>query len=285
MRVWVNGRVLDDAASPSIRVDDHGFIVGDGVFEALKVIGGQPFAMTLHLDRLTRSAQGLGIPDPDHGQIRDAVAQVLAGPTAALAKLRITWTAGPSPVGSGRGPSTPTLVVIASALDPAPPTTKVITVPWPRNERGVLAGVKTTSYAENVIALARAHQAGASEAIFANTAGNLCEGTGTNVFYVLDGELRTPSLASGCLAGVTRGLILKWYGAREVDEPISVIEGASEVFVASTTRDVQAVEQWNETTFPAPGVMTQQVVQRWRERHAELLGDEALDEAVEVEVD
>ena len=65
-------------------------------------------------------------------------------------------------------------------------------MPWPRNERGALAGLKTTSYAENVVALAEAKRRGASEAIFANLAGHLCEGTGSNVFYVVDGELRDP---------------------------------------------------------------------------------------------
>ena len=79
--------------------------------------------------------------------------------------------------------------------------------------------------------------------MFANLAGHLCEGTGTNVFYVVDGELRTPTLASGCLAGVTRALVLEWFGGREVDEPIEVLAEASEIFLASTTRDVQGVER------------------------------------------
>ena len=83
--------------------------------------------------------------------------------------------------------------------------------------------------------------------------GHLCEGTGSNVFYVVDGELRTPTLASGCLAGVTRALVLEWYGGREVDEPIEVVERASEIFLASTTRDVQAVARWDDRELAAPG--------------------------------
>ncbi len=116
-------------------------------------------------------------------------------------------------------------------MAPAAPTTKVVTVPWPRNERGALAGLKTTSYAENVVALAYAQERGASEAIFANLAGHLCEGTGSNVFYVVDGELRTPTLAAGCLAGISRALLLEWYGGREVDEPVEVLAEAEEVFL------------------------------------------------------
>ncbi len=137
-------------------------------------------------------------------------------------------------------------------MAPMPPTTAIVTAPWPRNERGALAGLKTTSYAENVMALARAAERGASESVFANLAGHLCEGTGTNVFYVVDGELRTPTLASGCLAGVTRALVLEWYGGREVDEPIEVARGADEVFLVSTTRDVQAVATWDDRELPAP---------------------------------
>ena len=154
-------------------------------------------------------------------------------------------------------------------MDPAPETTTVVTVPWPRNERGALAGLKTTSYAENVRALAYAEERGATEAVFANLAGNLCEGTGTNVFYVVDGELRTPTLGSGCLAGVTRALVLDWCGAVEVDEPIEVVERASEVFLASTTRDVQGVSRWDDLELPAPGPVTARVRTTWAEREAE----------------
>ena len=83
-------------------------------------------------------------------------------------------------------------------------------MPWVRNERSATAGLKTTSYAENVVALDRAHAEGGSEALFANTRGELCEGTGSNVVVVVDDELVTPPLSSGCLAGITRELLLEW---------------------------------------------------------------------------
>ncbi len=157
----------------------------------------------------------------------------------------------------------PSLVVVAAPMGSWPETTAVVTVRWPRNERSAVAGLKTTSYAENVVALAEAAKHGATEAIFANTVGALCEGTGSNVFYVVNGELRTPTLASGCLAGVTRALVIEWFGAREVDEPIEVAQHADEVFLASTTRDVQAVHRWNERELPAPGPVTRGVVSGW----------------------
>jgi branched-chain amino acid aminotransferase len=272
MRAWINGDLLPDATAPAVSVTDHGLTVGDGIFEAIKVVGGLPFALDLHLARLQRSAAGLGLEGVDDDAVRRGIAAVLDGTDLPLVRIRITVTGGPAPMGSGRGDAAPTLVVVADAMRPWPETTAVATVPWPRNERGALAGLKTTSYAENVVALAEAQRKGASEAIFANLAGHLCEGTGSNVFYVVDGELRTPTLSSGCLAGVTRALILEWYGGREIDEPIGVVERASEVFLASTTRDVQAVASWDGRGLAAPGPVTTAVAALWREREPELLG-------------
>ncbi len=272
MRAWIDGHLLADPTAAAVPVTDHGLTVGDGVFEAVKVVDGRPFALGRHLERLRRSVAGLGLPEVDEAVVRRGVAAVLDGHELPLGRLRITVTGGPAPMGSGRGDAGPTVIVVADQMTAWPETTRVVTVPWPRNERGALAGLKTTSYAENVVALARAREAGASEAVFANLAGHLCEGTGSNVFYVVEGELRTPTLASGCLAGVTRALILEWYGGREVDEPIEVVEQASEVFLASTTRDVQGVAAWDDRELPAPGPVTREVAALWREREPDLLG-------------
>jgi branched-chain amino acid aminotransferase len=272
MRTWVNGRLLGDPEAPVVGVRDHGLTVGDGVFEVLKVVDGRIFALDLHLARLARSARGLGLPDPDQEEVRRGVAAVLDGEDLRLGRVRITWTGGPSPLGSDRGEGPPSLLIVAAPMDPWPETAAVATVPWPRNERGALAGLKTTSYGENVRALAYARARGATEAAFANLKGHLCEGTGTNVFYVVDGELRTPTLAAGCLAGITRHLVLEWYGAREVDEPVEVLAEASEAFLASTTRDVQAIGRWDERELDAPGPVTSEVRKVWQEREVDLLG-------------
>jgi len=269
MRAWVNGRLLDGLGQAALGVDDHGFTVGDGVFEALKVVHGTPFALRRHLERLERSAAGLGLPAPERGTIHEALRAVLEGQDLPLGRVRITWTAGPAPLGSGRGEGPATLAVVAGPATPWEATTAVITVPWPRNERSAVVGLKTTSYAENVVALAAAHRAAASEALMPNTAGALCEGTGSNVFYVVDGELRTPTLASGCLAGVTRDLVLAWYGGTEVDEPISVLADAEEVFLTSSTRDIHPVHRVDERDLVAPGPVTRAVMAVWEARSAE----------------
>ncbi|MCU1354408.1 MAG: class aminotransferase, partial [Acidimicrobiales bacterium] len=150
-----------------------------------------------------------------------------------------------------------TVVAAVAPLDPVAPTTDVVTVPWVRNERSPLVGLKTTSYAENVVALARAKDAGASEALFANTRDELCEGAGTNVFVVLGGVLVTPPLSSGCLAGITRKLVLECTGAVERALPFTVLTEAEEVFLTSSTREVQAVAHVDGRAVPAaPGPVT-----------------------------
>ncbi|AGS68416.1 aminotransferase class IV [Streptomyces collinus] len=266
MMIWLDGG-LQDVESARVSVFDHGLTVGDGIFETVKATHGQPFALTRHLERLTRSAHGLGLPDPDHDEIRRACAAVLDANPMPLGRLRITYTGGHGPLGSDRGEHGPTLVVALGETARRPDTTAVITVPWTRNERGALTGLKTTSYAENVVALARAHQHGASEALFGNTVGQLCEGTGSNVFVVLDGEIHTPPVSSGCLPGITRALTVEWTGARETDLPLDVLERAEEVFLTSTLRDVQAVHRIDSAELPAvPGPVTAKVMRIFAER-------------------
>ncbi|NUK06104.1 aminodeoxychorismate lyase [Streptomyces lunaelactis] len=268
MKLWVNGG-LRDADDARVSVLDHGLTVGDGIFETVKAVHGQPFALTLHLERLTRSARGLGLPEPDHDEVRRACAAVLDANPMELGRLRITYTGGLSPLGSDRGTAGPTLFVALGESKRRPDTTAVITVPWTRNERGALTGLKTTSYAENVVALARASEQGASEALFANTVGRLCEGTGSNVFVVLDGELHTPPVASGCLAGITRALTVEWTGAKETDLPFDVLDRAEEIFLTSTLRDVQAVGRIDGRDIAdAPGPVTAKAMQIFEERAA-----------------
>ncbi|MFJ8363231.1 aminotransferase class IV [Streptomyces sp. NPDC093984] len=266
MKLWLDGG-LQDIESARVSVFDHGLTVGDGVFETVKAVEGRAFALTRHLDRLTRSARGLGLPDPDLDEVRRACAAVLQANPMPLGRLRITYTGGHGPLGSDRGDQGPTLVVALGATTRRPDSTAVITVPWTRNEHGALTGLKTTSYAENVVALARATGQGATEALFGNTAGRLCEGTGSNVFVVLDGEIHTPPLSSGCLAGITRALTVEWTGAKETDLPLDVLERADEIFLTSTLRDVQAVHRVDGRELAgAPGPVTAKAMRIFDER-------------------
>jgi branched-chain amino acid aminotransferase len=235
---WV-GDALVPPSDARVSVLDHGVTVGDGVFETILVRDGVPFALTRHLARLERSTSGLGIRPVDPVRVREAVAAVVAsaGDDAVRARLRITVTSGVGPFGSERGDADPTLVVTLTPASEWPPTTTLATVPWVRNERSAIAGLKTTSYAENAVALAAAHRAGASEAVLADTTGRLSECTGSNVFVVVDDEVLTPSLRSGCL------------------------------FITSSTRDVHPVVRIDDRGMPA-GPITRDVAAEFARRAA-----------------
>jgi branched-chain amino acid aminotransferase len=255
--VWLDGSLVP-AGGATVSIFDHGLTVGDGVFETLKAIEGVPFAVRRHIDRLRRSAFGLGLRVPyDDDELRVAIERVLAShPDLPLARVRVTVTGGASPLGSERGELGPSVIVAVGPLAEPSESTAVCTVPWPRNERGAMAGIKTTSYAENVVALAYARDRGCTESIFATTTGLLCEGTGSNVFVVLDGRLVTPPLSSGCLAGVTRDLVLEHTDAVEEDVTMDAFHEADEVFLTSTGRDVQPVHRVDDRNLYAPGDLT-----------------------------
>jgi branched-chain amino acid aminotransferase len=178
---------------------------------------------------------------------------------------------GAGPLGSDRGGAEPTLLVLASAVPRPEASTAVHVVPWVRNERSAVAGLKTTSYADNVVALARAHEHGASEALLANTRNELCEGTGSNVLVVVDGVAVTPPLSSGCLAGITRELLLEWAAADGVlvqERPVAMAElrHADEVLLTSSTRDVQLVHRVDDRQL-VPGPVGRRLGELFR-RHA-----------------
>lgn len=244
IRVWVDGQRVDEG--PAIAALDHGVTVGDGVFETAKIADGQVFARTRHHDRMDRSLAGLGLPPLDRDRVDEGIAAVLADGPIAFGRLRYTLTGGRGPLGSDRLDGPMTYIVTAGEQPRPEPVTSVAVVPWIRNERAATVGLKTTSYAENVVALAAAKSLGGSEAIFANGAGELCEGTGSNIFVVRDGVIYTPPLQAGPLAGITRALTIEWcreegLDVREERMPISALAEIDEAFLTSSTRDVQAI--------------------------------------------
>lgn len=275
MQVWVDGRLVDPEV-PSVRALDHGMTVGDGAFETCKIVRGEAFALTRHLRRLGRTLAGLGLPAVDEGLVRDGVATVLgAGEPIEFGRVRITVTGGAGPLSSDRSDSPATIIIASTPSTAHAPSAPVVTVPWVRNERAATAGLKTTSYAENVIAITHARSLGAEEALLANTRGELCEGTASNVFVVTDGVLRTPPLDSGCLAGITRELAIEWCraaGMEVVEEtlPFDVLRTADEVIITNSSRDVQGVHLVDDRTLVAPGPVTTRAVDVWRTAEADL---------------
>lgn len=268
--IWINGRIVSTAAA-RISPFDHGFLVGDGVFETLVARNGKPFTPTRHWKRLVASCESMGITPPAFEVYLKAIMEVMHANGQPDARVRVTLTSGDGPLGSDRGESPATMTAAATPLKPWPPTETALIVPWTRNERGALAGIKSTSYADNVRALALAHAQGAGEALFANTRDELCEGTGTNIFVIVNGRVQTPPLNSGCLAGVTRGLVIEACQAvgipvEETALPITVLQTCDEAFLSSSTRDVHPLARINEREMPGvSGTVTQRVAQAFRD--------------------
>jgi branched-chain amino acid aminotransferase len=243
--IWLDGAIVP-LEQARISPLNHGLVVGDGVFETLRVYGGVPFAWRRHYERLTISAGGLGLTIPSSTDLRAAADAVLDANALLEARLRITVTGGPAPPGSSRGDAPPTTFVIATEVARPPAVAEVVIVPWSRNEHGACAGLKTISYAENVRALAYAEDRGAHEALFLNTRGAVCEATGSNVFAVRDGVAYTPPATDGCLLGVTRALLLEIgdaHGVRVEESSLTVddVITADEAFLSSTVREVQPI--------------------------------------------
>ena len=271
LTVWVNGVRYASQSAATVPATDHGLVVGDGVFEALKVTHAGPFAVQRHLNRLSRSAAAMGLPAPDHARIRRAIEEVLDGREFDHGRLRITYTGGLGPLSSSAPYGPPTLVVAAGPAELPAAFTSIVTAPWTRNEHGALTGVKSTSYAENVRTLAYATKRRATEAIFLNTEGNVCEGTGTNIFVVIDGTIVTPPLSSGPLAGITREVILELCDVEERDFTLAEAMAAEEVFITSSLRDVQAVHRWDQTDLGTSHPITDRIATTFAEQSSAVL--------------
>lgn len=267
--LWLNGQIV---AAESARVSplDHGLMVGDGVFETLVVRGGRAVAAHAHYLRLQRSCDAIGLGCISEEVYEAGIQAVLTANGLQEARVRVTLTSGDGPLGSDRGCGPGTVMVLATPLKPWPVTEKVHLVPWTRNTGGALAGVKSVSYGDNVRALAAARAQGCGEAVLANERGELCEGTGSNIFVVAGGRLQTPPLSSGCLAGITRERVLKACEAagivcEETDLPVAVLDTCEEAFLTSSTRDVHPIAVLNGRSLTAPGMVTAAVQKAYAE--------------------
>lgn len=259
--IWIDGHLVP-AAHAHVPLLSRGFLLGEGAFETLVAAGGLPRALTRHLARLRRSVDALGLALPHSDEdLRDAVAAVIA--PLEVARVRITVSGGPTPLGpTPPGPVAPIVSVVAADFRPSRAPERVCVAPWPVNEHSPLSGVKVTSRAELTLALRHAQGLECGEALLANTAGHLVEGTGSNVFVGIGGRLLTPSLRSGCLPGVTRALVMEAVPVEERELSIDVLATADEVFLTSATRAVQPVSHVDGRDLGRPGPLTAKAATR-----------------------
>ncbi len=231
---WVDGRIVD-ADEPIASSLDHGLLLGDGVFEVMVVRDGRPVHAHRHLARLRRGLERLDIDGtPDDTTLLGSIDALVAATGLDDARIRIAVSPGDGPSPRERGPRPRTFITIDRLAPPVTSTTLTV-VPWVRNERSPLAGIKAAAWSENAFALRHARAAGFGNALFLDTTGRLSECASSNIFLVIDDQILTPSLASGCLAGTAREVLLEAGVAHEADLWPSDLERAAAVFTTSAT--------------------------------------------------
>jgi len=247
---------LDGAIGPAeearIPVTDEGLTRGDGGFEVLRLYGGRPFALIEHLERLERTCAGLRLP-VDAGLVRSEIEALLeaAGPVDAL--LRVVLTRG------GRR------VLTVEPLPAQPPAARVATVTYSTTR--VLDGLKTLSYAANMLAGRLARERGFDEALFVTPHGRVLEGPTWTFFWVAGGRLCTPPLEDRILASITRGYLLEECEAEERPCTLDDVAAAEEAFIASTVREAMPIAVIDDVELPAaPGAVTLEARERLTRR-------------------
>jgi branched-chain amino acid aminotransferase len=242
MLASVNG-AIGPAEEARIPVTDEGLTRGDGGFEVARLYGGRPFAMEEHYARLDRTCRGLRL-EYDAAALRAEVDALLAeaGPVEAL--IRIVLTRGGH------------RVLTIEPLPHRPPVARVGTVTY--SPTRVLDGLKTLSYAANMLATRIAKEQGFDEALFVTPHGRVLEGPTWSFFWVAGGELLTPPQEDRILASITRDHIVEVCGAREAVCTMDDVRRADEAFIASTVREVTPIAAIDDIELPAaPGPVTE----------------------------
>jgi branched-chain amino acid aminotransferase len=280
IRVHVGGRVVPPERA-QVSVFDRGFLYGDSVYETIATVGGRPFALLEHLDRLARSGERIGLAVPPRSVLEAAIAVTLAEAGNAESRIRVMVTRGEG--GGDLDPAlggTPQLIVIVGPLhgpsaEMYEKGVAVEIVSIARNDaRAIDPAVKSGNYLNNVLALGEARRrSGAYEAILCAPNGSVAEGATSNLFAVCGGQVRTPALSVGILDGVTRGKVLalcRQHGLPwvEVDHLApDEVRSAQEVFITSSTRGVLPVTTVDRQPVGdgRPGPMTRRLLDLYRE--------------------
>ena len=244
--LWLNGALVEEEQA-RIAPTDRGLLLGDGLFETMRVEDGTPLRLDRHLARLRAGAAVLDLPVPlDDTALAAAITDLLAARGLDRASLRLTLTRGTGPRGllPPAEPSPTLLITVAPLPPPLPPARVVVARTTRRNEHSPLSRVKSLSYLDGVLARQEAARRGADDALLLNTAGRLAEASAANLFLVLDGALVTPPLAEGALPGVMRAAVIEALPVTERPVTLADLARAEELFLTSSlgVRPVLAVD-------------------------------------------
>lgn len=247
------GRVVEPADA-TVSVFDRGFLYGDSIYETMRTAGGNVVEIDRHLARLRGSAQGIAFEMPFSDQeVRDAVRATLDAAQNADSRIRVVITRGTGPIAlDTRTSESPLMVVFVQPLEfpPREAYEKGIAaaiVDVQKNVREAIdPGLKTGNYLPSILALRKAIEAKGEDAIMCNRDGDVAEGATSNVFMVSGGEVSTPSLATGVLAGITRSVVLELSAelglvAHETSIAPAQLRAADEVFLTSSIRGIMPV--------------------------------------------
>lgn len=257
----INGRI-QPLSRASVPVLDHGFLYGDSVFETMRTIGGLPFQLSKHIDRLFHSAEGLSLKIPfTKKALTDEICRTIQAYYKKYPKselyVRVVMTRGYGDIGfDPKLCRRPTFLTIIKKF--RPPAQKfyedgmsVAIVPVIRNHpRALDPNIKSGNYLNNVLAYIEAKKRGANDAILLNEEGFLTEASNSNLFLVKDDVVITPSIESGVLKGLTRAFIIevaKKHGMAVEERKIKEEElfQADECFLSSVLKKVLPVTRCN----------------------------------------
>ncbi len=277
------GRPLDPADA-TISVFDRGFLYGDSVYETLRTSRGKCVERKRHLERLRRSAAGIGLDIPfSDADIIHAIDVTLAASGNPESSVRVVVTRGTSALTiDPRESTTPLLVVFVLPLALPKPELferglSVMIVDVQKTSKHSLdASLKTGNYLNNIQALRQAHGGDAQDAIMLNHGGAVAEGATSNVFMVKDGRLLTPSLETGVLKGITRTVICELAGdlglpVHETTIYPDQLRAADEVFLTSSVRGCVPVTELDGV--PVNGGQVGPVTRKLIERYRQHIGD------------
>ncbi|HET9593853.1 MAG TPA: aminotransferase class IV [Solirubrobacterales bacterium] len=252
----VDGQIAPTAEA-TIGLKDDGLYRGDGAFEVIRLYAGKPFALVDHLDRLERSASAIEL-EFDRAALEAEIEALLAQAGPVEGQMRLIVTRG------GRR------LAMTEPIPPHPEAVRLQTVTYCPTV--ILNGVKSLSYAANMQATRIAKAQGADEAVLVRPDGTVLEPPTSSIFWVSpEGELRTPALADGVLESITRDRMVRALHVEEGSWPVEDLRAASEAFLASTTREIQAVAAIDGRDFDAaPGPRTREA----QDAFAETLGRE-----------